>query len=194
MDLRPIVLSDPGGLVRLEPLEPHHAPGLLALAQEPELWTWMPETLGTRAQVDAWIERSLAGRAARTELAFAIVHAPSGALAGSTRYIDVQPANRSLEIGWTWIGRAFRRSPVNTRCKLLLLSHAFEGLGAERVQLKCDARNQRSRLAIERIGATWEGTLRRHRVMPDGFVRDSVYFSVIREEWPLVKARLVTLA
>ena len=106
---------------------------------------------------------------------------------GSTRYLDIRVANRSLEIGWTWLGVAVQRTPVNTDCKYLLLTHAFEDLGAIRVQLKTDARNVGSQKAIERIGAKREGTLRKHYVLWDGHVRDSVYFSVLEEEWPDVK-------
>jgi RimJ/RimL family protein N-acetyltransferase len=121
---------------------------------------------------------------------FAIVLRASGRAVGSTRYIDIRRAHRGLEIGWTWIGREWQRTAVNSECKRLLLEHAFEVLGALRVQLKTDARNTRSQRAIERLGAKREGVLRAHMVLADGFVRDSVMYSVIAAEWPSVKQGL----
>lgn len=124
-------------------------------------------------------------------IAFAIVPVATGAAAGSTRYLDIDRSHRTLEIGWTWIGPAWQRTAVNTECKLLLLAHAFDDLGAHRVTLKTDGRNERSQRAIERIGATREGVLRRHRVCWDGYVRDTVYFGVTDLDWPRVREGLV---
>ena len=138
----------------------------------------------------AWIGDMLARQARGTDLPFAVVHLESGRAIGATRYMDIQPANRGLEIGGTWYGRAFQRTAVNTEAKYLLLGHAFEHLGCIRVQLKTDRRNERSQRAIERIGAVREGVLRHNLIMPDGYRRDSVYFSILAEEWPGVKARL----
>jgi RimJ/RimL family protein N-acetyltransferase len=107
-----------------------------------------------------------------------------------TRYMDIQPRNRALEIGGTWYAAAFQRTAANTECKYLLLRHAFETLGCQRVQFKTDLRNERSQRAIERIGATREGVLRSHMLLPDGTLRSSVYFSILENEWPAVKARL----
>ncbi len=111
----------------------------------------------------------------------------------STRFLEIQPENSALDIGWTRIAPDAQRSPINSECKFLLLSHAFEVMGASRVQLKTDGRNEQSQTAIERVGATREGTLRRSRRMWDGFVRDTVYFSVIQSEWPAVKKHLNAL-
>jgi RimJ/RimL family protein N-acetyltransferase len=119
----------------------------------------------------------------------AIGRAPGRAI-GSTRYLDIRREHRGLEIGWTWLGRAWQRTAANTECKLLLLEHAFEALGALRVQLKTDARNLASQRAIERIGAVREGVLRAHMVVREGFVRDSVMYAVTAGEWPEVKGKL----
>lgn len=139
-----------------------------------------------RGFIDAALKEATTG----ASQPFAIVHQPTGKAIGSTRCLDIQPENRSLEIGWTWIGTPWQRTAINTECKYLLLRHAFETLNCVRVQLKTDARNQRSQQAILRIGAKLEGTLRKHRINYDGHIRDSVYFSVIAEEWPVVKAKL----
>jgi RimJ/RimL family protein N-acetyltransferase len=129
-------------------------------------------------------------RDAGIEQPFVILDHGSGELAGSTRYLDIQPLHRGVEIGWTWIAPAYQRTAVNTHAKFLLMRHAFETLGAIRVSLKTDSRNERSQRAIERIGAKREGVLRNHYIMPDGYYRDSVYYSVIDTEWPMVKERL----
>ncbi len=124
---------------------------------------------------------------------FATVENESGRAIGSTRYFDIRPEHRGLEIGWTWLGVAHQRTAANTECKRLLLVHAFDVLGALRVQLKTDARNLRSQRAIERIGAVREGVLRAHMILPDGFVRDSVMYSITRADWPAVKSKLEAL-
>jgi RimJ/RimL family protein N-acetyltransferase len=124
------------------------------------------------------------------QMPFAIIDLVSQKAIGSTRFLDIQPANKGLEIGWTWLGQDYWRSVRNTECKYLLLSYAFEQQGAIRVQLKTDRRNQRSQLAIERIGGVKEGMLRQHMIMPDGYLRDSVYYSILDGEWPGVKKRL----
>src|SRR5258708_33070454 len=129
-------------------------------------------------------------RAGGTDLPFGGVHQATGRAIGASRYLDIQPANRAVEIGGTWYGRDFQRTAVNTESKYLLLSHAFERLGCVRVQLKTDLRNERSQHAIERIGAQREGVLRHNKIMPDGHLRDSVYYSILAEEWPAVKAKL----
>ena len=136
------------------------------------------------------IRQALVASQAGAEVPFAILEADSCKAVGSTRYLDVQPEHRTLEIGWTWIGPRWRRTAINTECKLLLLAHAFEVLAVHRVTLKTDARNVRSQRAIERIGGVREGVLRRHRICWDGSVRDTVYYGIIDEEWPAVKARL----
>jgi RimJ/RimL family protein N-acetyltransferase len=140
--------------------------------------------------MEAFIALAMAAEAAGSELPFAIIDTATSRVIGSTRSMEIIPAHRALEIGWTWIGVPWQRTGCNTLCKFLLLRHAFEHLAMNRVQFKADARNTKSRAAIERIGGIYEGTLRKHRIARDGFVRDSAYYSVIAEEWPKVKNRL----
>jgi RimJ/RimL family protein N-acetyltransferase len=188
MDPRPVVLE--GSVVRLEPLAQAHTADLFAVLDD-EIWRFMPSAVArTIEDVRAMIDEAIAAARLGTEVPFAIVLRASGRAVGSTRYIDIRRAHRGLEIGWTWIGRDWQRTAVNSECKRLLLAHAFEVLGALRVQLKTDARNTRSQRAIERLGAKREGVLRAHMVLADGFVRDSVMYSVIAAEWPSVKQGL----
>jgi RimJ/RimL family protein N-acetyltransferase len=190
----PVTLELDGGLVRLEPLRPAHAADLLAAGADPSVWTYLMEHPRNLAEMQGLIERALAAERSGRELPFAVVEVAEGRAIGSTRYEDILPAHRSLEIGWTWLGVPWQRTARNAQCKLMLLRHAFEALGAVRVQMKADIRNQRSRAAIERLGAVYEGTLRRNRILPDGHVRDSAYYSIIREEWPRVRLHLESLA
>ena len=181
-DPRPVTLE--GVHVRLEPLASLHASDLLAAGGDDETWLYMPiPALKTIDDALSMIREAEAETRAGTEVPFAIVERASGRAVGSTRFLDLQRPHRALEIGWTWIGRAWRRTAINTECKELLLRHAFEDLGAHRVTLKTDARNVRSQRAIERLGAVREGVLRRHRVCWDGSVRDTVYFGITDEEW-----------
>ncbi len=150
----------------------------------------MPKPVATRDAMREWIETALARQAAGEALPFAIVHRASGRVAGSTRFMEISAPNRRVEIGWTWLGKEFQRTAVNTEAKFLLLRHAFEVLGCLRVEFKTDALNAASRKALARIGATEEGTLRSHMVTASGRVRDSVYFSVIAAEWASVRERL----
>lgn len=136
------------------------------------------------------IDAALREAAQGTRLPFAIIDLADGRAVGGTSYLDITPAHRRIEIGWTWLGARARRTAINTECKYLLLKHAFETLGCSRVQLKTDARNLRSQVAIERLGAAKEGVLRRHMVLPDGHVRDTVMYSIVSEEWPMVLKRL----
>jgi RimJ/RimL family protein N-acetyltransferase len=189
MDIQPITLT--GTTVRLEPLGLAHVPALALVGLDPELWRWVPTLVATEAEMRQYVEQALEEQARGTALPFAIVHQASGQVIGSTRYGNIDRGNRRVEIGWTWLARAHQRSGANTEAKLLLLSHAFERLGAFRVEFKTDALNQTSRNAILRLGATVEGTLRRHVLVPrSGRVRDTVYFSILDHEWPAVKARL----
>ena len=186
--LLPVTLH--GTAVRLEPLTAEHADLLADAALDPELWRITVERVHDRASLDAYIGRALAQQATGTALPFALVEPATGRGIGSTRFGNYEAAHGRIEIGWTWVGRAWQRTRVNTEAKYLLLRHAFDTLGLTRVELKTDAINARSRAAIRRIGATEEGTLRRHTRTWDGRLRDSVYFSVIAEEWPDVRARL----
>ena len=190
MKLAPTTLE--GKHARLEPLSPRHVPELLLAVQDEQIWRYLgviPHPR-TQAAMHEFVELALAQQERGLELPFAIVERASGRAVGSTRYMDIRAAHRGLEIGWTWITPAQQRTALNTECKLLLLTHAFETLGCLRVQLKTDLRNLRSQAAIERLGATKEGVLRRHIVLHDGYVRDSVMYSITDAEWPAVKARL----
>ena len=137
-----------------------------------------------------WVLDILSRAEKGTDLPFAVIHLASGRVAGATRYLNIMPKDRGLEIGGTWYGTDFQRTPVNTECKYLLLSHAFETLKCIRVQLKTDKRNERSQKAIERLGAKKEGILRNHMILPDGRYRDSVFYSILDTEWLDVKKNL----
>ena len=189
MIVDPVVLS--GKFVRLEPLRAAHVPGLTIAGGDASIWRYMLYgEVTTDEKMAAWVADILSRKAAGTDQPFAVVHLESGKLAGATRYMEIRPAHRSLEIGGTWYGKDFQRTPVNTETKYLLLRHAFETLGCIRVQFKADSRNERSLKAIERIGATREGVLRNHMILENDVYRHSVYFSVIENEWPAVKLRL----
>lgn len=178
----------------LEPLQPGHAALLWPAADEPGLWDYMgADGMGVRSEADlrAWIANRVAGRpSGLPALPFLLRDAATGQAFGSSSLFDLDGANRKLEVGHTWVGRSHRRTPANTEAKRLLLGHAFEALGAVRVQLKCDARNARSRAAIERIGARPEGVLRSFQLLPDGHRRDVAFYSVLDTEWPDVRRRL----
>ncbi len=154
------------------------------------LTRWFPQPLETRAAVDDFIATALAQAEKGQALPFAIIEKAGGRIAGSTRFGAIAPEHRRVEIGWTFVGRPWQRGPVNTAAKLLLLTHAFDWLGCLRVELKTDSLNAASRAAIARIGATEEGTLRRHIIRADGTYRDTVYFSIVESEWPALKPKL----
>ncbi len=186
MDWRtPVSLT--GKYVRLEPMTEAHVPGLAAIGLDDSIWEHM---LYGKVRSEEDIHRWVRDILSRSDLPFVAIHLASGRVAGATRYLNIVPENRGLEIGGTWYGLEFQRTAVNTECKYLLLKHAFETLGCIRVQFKTDMRNERSQRAIERIGAKQEGVLRNHMILPDGRYRDSVYYSIIDNEWPGVKARL----
>jgi RimJ/RimL family protein N-acetyltransferase len=188
-DPQPATLT--GQTIRLEPLSLAHAADLFQAGVDRTIWTYMPIAgFPDLASVQAWIEKSQANAATGAELPFAIIHLQTNQAVGSTRYMDIRQEHRAVEIGWTWLAPGVQRTRVNTEAKYLLLTHAFETLGAHRVQLKTDARNLRSQRAIERLGAVLEGRHRRHMVMWDGHVRDTVFFSILDHEWPEVKRRL----
>ncbi len=186
--VEPVLLE--GDRVRLEPLEARHLDDLTRVAFDPELWRWTIMGPQDEAGLGRWLETALANAEAGTERPFATIDRASGRAIGSSRYMSIVPEHKRLEIGWTWVGTAFQRTGANREAKLLQLTHAFETLGANRVEFKTHARNERSRTALAGIGATFEGVFRHHMIMPDGSLRDSAYFSVIAPEWPAVKARL----
>jgi len=180
-----------GRHVILAPLGIEHAEPLAFAASDRELWRLTREDASTPAALRAYIERALAMQAEGNALPFAIIEKDSGRGIGSTRFGNYAAADRRIEIGWTWVGRPWQRTAVNTEAKLLLLTHAFETLGLRRVELKTDVLNERSRNAILRLGATQEGIFREHMVTESGRIRDSVWFSILAREWETVKARLV---
>ena len=189
MIVEPVVLT--GRHVRLEPVTLDHVPGLFKVGSDPEIWRYMPYgQIDSLEKMRALIQEMQRRQANGTDMPFVAIHLESNSPAGCTRYMDIQPAHRGLEIGGTWYGLAYRRTVVNTECKYLLLKHAFETLGCIRVQLKTDLRNERSQRAIERIGAAREGVLRKSMIMPDGHQRYSVYYSIVDDEWPGVKKNL----
>jgi len=187
--LSPVVLE--GRHVRLEPLGREHAARLAPVAADGELWRLTREDASTPEELRAYIERALDAQAEGTALPFAIIERESGRAIGSTRFGNYAAVDRRVEIGWTWVGRPWQRTAVNTEAKLLLLTHAFETLGLRRVELKTDVLNERSRNAILRLGATQEGIFREHIVTMSGRVRDSIWFSILAREWVAVKARLL---
>ncbi|MBZ0257981.1 GNAT family N-acetyltransferase [bacterium] len=192
-DPQPIVLS--GNRVRLEPLVLSHSPDLLRAGQDENLWLYMPcPKQNTVKETEAWISDALAAQEKGSEVAFVIIDADANKVIGSTRYLDIHRIDRNLEIGWTWLAADVHGSTVNPECKLLLMQHAFETLGAVRVQLKCDERNLRSQRAMEKLGFVREGVLRKTRLCWDGHIRNTVYFSVLEEEWPQVKTVLQSFA
>jgi N-acetyltransferase len=184
----PVVLE--GKVVRLEPLALHHLDALCAVGLEPSLWALTTSRIATRGDMQRYVEAALGEQAVGSALPFATVERATNTVVGSTRYGNIVPQHRRAEIGWTWIAPRWQRTAVNTEAKYLMLRHAFDVMACRRVELKTSALNARSRAAMLRIGATEEGTLRRHMVQPDGSARDSVYFSVIDEEWPAVRERL----
>jgi RimJ/RimL family protein N-acetyltransferase len=187
-----------GSLVILEPLAREHEPGLLAAGADRSVWDFMPVVpagatdsfaASSPERFRVWMEDALAESAAGREGAFVVLDRESGVPIGSTRYLTLRPDHGGLEIGWTWLGKPWWRTGANVETKLLLLTRAFERLGCERVELKCDARNARSRAAMEALPARFEGVHRRQRRLPDGW-RDTAWYSVIRPEWPEVRAAL----
>jgi RimJ/RimL family protein N-acetyltransferase len=192
MKVDPVVLS--GKHVRLEPLSEAHVAGLAEAGQDPSIWRYLLYGEVTSPEkMKAWVLQRLQEKATGTQQPFAVIHLQSGKVAGSTRYLEIRPEHRGLEIGGTWYGTAFQRTAVNTETKYLLLRHAFETLGCIRVQLKTDVRNERSQKAIERIGAVREAVFRNHMVLLNGAYRDSVFFSIIESEWSGVKTHLESL-
>lgn len=189
MDIQPVTLV--GRVVRLEPLRPGHAPDLTVAGRDPAIWRYLPYgSPSSEAEMLAYIEAALDLEEQGLHYPFTVIHQPTGRAVGSTRYLAIAHRDRGLEIGGTWYAPEVQRTAVNTEAKYLLLRHAFGVLGCVRVQLKTDARNERSQRAIERIGGVREGVLRQHMILPDGFVRDSVLYSIIDREWPAVRERL----
>jgi RimJ/RimL family protein N-acetyltransferase len=181
----PVVLT--GRTVRLEPMEEPHRSDLAAAAADPALWTWMSVDASTAAGFAQLMTDAQAAQAAGTQLAFVVRRLADERIVGSSRYLNIERVHGRLEIGWTWYERSAWASSVNPEAKRLMLGHAFERLGARRVELRCDARNTRSHGAILRLGAVKEGVLRRHQLVQHGVLRDTALFSILAEEWPAVR-------
>lgn len=188
MDIQPVTLE--GRHVRLEPLRLAHIPALNQAANDPRIWEFTSAVARTPLEMQAYVDTALDWQQAGTAVPFVTVVRATGAVVGSTRFANIDVANRRAEIGWTWLNPRWWRTAVNTEAKYLMLRHAFERWHCVRVELKTGTKNQRSRDAILRLGATEEGILRRHVLQPDGSWRDTVYFSILDDEWPAVKREL----
>jgi N-acetyltransferase len=186
----PVTLE--GSVVRLEPIRREHAELFWDIAKDDldDIFRWIPYAMKTREDFQTLIDKAFAEQGRGESVVFATVERTSGQTIGSTRFMNIDRANRRVEIGSTWIAPAWQRTAVNTEAKYLMLRHAFEVWGCMRLELKTDALNQKSRNAILRIGAKEEGTLRRHLVTWTGRVRDTVYFSILDDEWANVKSAL----
>ncbi|MGV9264810.1 GNAT family N-acetyltransferase [Kitasatospora sp. NPDC003701] len=179
-----------GTHVRLEPLAHGHHDGLCEAIRDGELWNLRVTLVPHPRDVRAFIDDALAAHGAGAQLAYAVVDRADGRIAGSTRFLAVNLPNRRLEIGFTFLGRSWQRTALNTEAKLLMLTHAFETWGMNRVEFLTDVRNSTSRAAIARLGAAHEGVLRQHMVMRDGWVRDSALYSITGSDWPAAKEAL----
>lgn len=180
-----------GRHVQVVPLSMVHVPGLIKAGRDESIWKYMLYgNLSLPENMTAWVQELLAKQATGTDLPFTVYHIPDGKIVGATRYMEMRPNHRGLEIGGTWYATKYQQTGVNTECKYLLLKYAFETLGCIRVQFKVDGLNAQSIRAIERLGAVQEGLLRNHSIRPDGTIRDSVYFSILDREWQAVKTKL----
>jgi RimJ/RimL family protein N-acetyltransferase len=186
--LEPITLE--GDFVRLEPMTLEHHGGLSEIGLDPEIWRYTTVMIRTLEEMRSYMESALSLQREGTTLPFVTIERSSGRIVGSTRFGNYDPANRRIEIGWTWIARPWQRTAINTEAKYLMLSHAFEKIRCVRVELKTDVLNTPSRKAMLRIGAKEEGILRKHTLMWTGRYRDSIYYSILDEEWPEVKQQL----
>lgn len=186
--IEPIMLT--GRYAALEPLDIKHAAGLEEAVMDGELWKLWFTAIPAPEEVAEFVEQLLSERAQGKSMAFAVRDNKSGKIVGSTRYLNIDAGNRRLEIGGTWYAARAQRTAINTECKLLLLTHAFEALDCIAVEFRTDWLNQRSQAAIERLGAKRDGVLRNHRIMPDGRIRDTVCYSILRNEWNGVKINL----
>lgn len=188
MRVEPVVLE--GERVRLEPMRRDHLDPLTEAGRYDDLWQWTRAIATTRETMSEYIESALAEADSGIALPFVTIDKPSGSVVGSTRFGNIDPANRRAEIGWTWISPPFQRTYVNSEAKYLMLRHAFDVWDCVRVELKTDVLNEKSRAAMIRMGATEEGVLRRHILTYSGRFRDTIYYSILDHEWPAIRARL----
>ena len=186
--VEPIVLT--GAHVRLDPISDAHLDGIMRAGEDESIWQWLPYCPRTRPEYEHWLGDALAAMASGKQLPFATIDVRTGEVVGSTRLFVTSRDDHRIEIGGTWLAPQAQRTAINTESKYLLLRHCFETLRAVRVELKTDARNEKSQQAIERIGARREGVMRKHMLTRGDFYRDSVYFSIIDDEWPETKQRL----
>jgi N-acetyltransferase len=188
LHIEPVTLST--DRLTLHPLSLADVPALGVAASDGELWEKKTTTVPRPEGFEAYVQKALELQAAGLALPFATVVNDGNRVVGSTRYMNIDAANRRVEIGTTWIAKSWQRTFVNTHAKFLMLRHAFEVLGCLAVEIRTHARNDQSRAAIERLGAKLDGILRQHMIMPDGHIRDTAVYSIVREEWPAMKARL----
>ncbi|CAI6241227.1 GNAT family N-acetyltransferase [Bacillus subtilis] len=179
-----------GELIRVVPMDKSHIQGLYEAAKDENIWAHLPKTITTLHDMEAFVEEALQTKECGTEFPFVIIHRESGKIVGTTRFLYMSSASRSLEIGWTWFHPSVWGTSVNSECKYLLLQYCFERLNTIRVQFKTDERNIRSQKAIERLGAVKEGILRNQMIRKDGTFRNSVFYSLIDRDWPSVKLHL----
>ncbi len=188
LNLAPVVLE--GAIARLEPLAPGHLAALAEIAFETGIWRWMTTWVRTEADLERWMAAALAQSAESRSMAWVTFDRRTGRAAGSTRFLDIDPYHRTLEIGHTWLAPEFQHTGLNQEAKYLQLRHAFEEMGMRRVAFKTHHENVQSQRAIMALGAQAEGLFRNHLRMPDGSARHTMWFSIIEEDWPQVKARL----
>jgi RimJ/RimL family protein N-acetyltransferase len=179
-----------GKRVELIPMEISHAEQLFEAGNYADIWTYMSVKIREKEDMEKVVLSALAAKEQGTEFPFVVVDLETNRVIGSTRLLNISKQNKNAEIGWTWYTPSVWRTRVNTECKYLLLQYCFEALDMIRVQFKTDGRNERSQKAILRLGAVQEGILRKDRIVADGYIRDSVVFSILKEEWPSVKQRL----
>ncbi len=188
VDTTPVILE--GERVRLEPIAAEHLPELAQVAFEPTIWRWTKNRVTRQDEYQAWVDEALAEVAARTAIVWVTRSKSNGRVAGSTRLFEISQQHRTMELGGTWLHPDYHRTGMNVEAKYLQLSHAFEQMNAMRVAFKTHHENLPSQRAIAALGAKQEGVFRNHMIMPDGGIRHSVWYSIIREDWPEVKANL----
>ncbi|RNB88304.1 N-acetyltransferase [Brevibacillus nitrificans] len=188
LNIAPVTLE--GKYVRLEPLRHAHIEGIWEAGRYENIWPYMSVKIDQLEDAVSFVETAMRNEEEGIELPFAIISREEGKVIGSTRFLNIARKDRGLEIGFTWLTPSVWKSAINTECKYLLMRHCFEQLGCIRVQLKTDSRNLNSQRAIARIGGVREGVLRNHMILPDGYVRDSVYFSITHTEWKNVQEKL----
>ena len=187
--IKPVILI--GQHVRLEPLDMDHLDALCAVGLDSAIWKWNTHPVKDRNDMRGYIQTALVGQSKGQMLPFVTIEQSSDTIVGSTRYGAINMRHKRVEIGWTWLNPKWQRTGINTEAKLLMLRHAFDTLDCNRVEWKTDSNNEQSKAAILRLGAQFEGTHRAHMQREDGTLRDTVFYSVIREEWPGIENHLV---